>query len=262
MSSGSTTAAPSNGAPTSAPRSVVGGPTAGSGPNRRPPRLPLWVAKLAMAVSGIIWGLFVLVHTVGNLKAYTGAESFNHYAHWLREVLYPFLPREGLLWGLRIVLLLALVVHVGAAAHLWRRGRRARGPHRARARGWRSFTARTMPVTGLVLLGFIVFHILDLTTGTSPAATGAFEAPTLEHSYAYENLVASFSRPWAGLVYAVTMVLLALHLLHGTMTAGTDLGIGGKTARAALVWIGGLAAGFVLLANASIPLAVLAGVLR
>ena len=120
---------------------------------------------------------FSVIHehyTVGNLKAYTGAESFNHYAHCLREVLYPFLPREGLLWGLRIVLLLALVVHVGAAAHLWRRGRRARGPHRARARGWRSFTARTMPVTGLVLLGFIVFHILDLTTGTSPAATVAF----------------------------------------------------------------------------------------
>lgn len=215
-----------------------------------------------MAVSGIVWGLFVLIHTVGNLKVYTGAESFNGYAHWLREVLYPFLPREGLLWGLRIVLLISLVVHVGAAALLWGRARTARGPHRARARGWRSFTARTMPVTGLVLLGFIVFHILDLTTGVRPAASGAFEAPSATHSYAYENLVASFERPWAGLVYAVTMVLLALHLLHGTMTAGIDLGVGGRTARAALVWIGGLAAGFVLLANASIPLAVLAGALR
>lgn len=249
--------------PTAAPTSTASAPDAGRGrPPQPPPRVPAWAAKVAMAVSGIVWGLFVLVHTVGNLKVYGGPESFNGYAHWLREVLYPLLPREGLLWGLRVALLLALVVHVGAAAMLWRRARRARGPHRARGSGWRSFTARTMPVTGLVLLGFIVFHILDLTTGSRPAASSAFAAPTLQDSYAYENLVASFARPWAGAVYAVTMVLLALHLLHGTMTAGIDLGVGGRTARAALVWVGGLAAGFVLLANASIPLAVLSGVLR
>ena len=131
MSSGSTTAAPSNGAPTSAPRSVVGGPTAGSGPNRRPPRLPLWVAKLAMAVSGIIWGLFVLVHTVGNLKAYTGAESFNHYAEFLREVGDPLFSYGQLLMLLRVVTVTSILVHIWAAYTLYQMARRAHGSNYA-----------------------------------------------------------------------------------------------------------------------------------
>ena len=39
-----------------------------------------------MAVSGIIFILFVLLHMYGNLKAFAGHDAYNEYAHHLREL--------------------------------------------------------------------------------------------------------------------------------------------------------------------------------
>lgn len=225
-----------------------------------PATIASWVLKVTMAVSGLVWLAFVLVHLVGNLKVYAGAASFNAYAAWLRELLMPLAPREGVLWALRVVLALLLVAHVWAAALLWARARRARGPYRARLHSWRSFTARTMLVTGLVVLGFIVIHVLDLTAGVAPIAPAGFAPGQDGLSFAYENLVASLSRPWAAAVYAATMVLLAAHVLHGTTTAVQDLGGLGRGVRAVATWAGGVLAVVILLGNAGIPVVILLGV--
>src|SRR3954451_12576535 len=82
--------------------------------------------KYAMAISGMLLMAFVLVHMVGNLKIYFGAESFNNYSHWLRTVGEPALPEQWLLWLVRVVLIAALVVHVHAAYVLTQINRRAR----------------------------------------------------------------------------------------------------------------------------------------
>ena len=79
--------------------------------------------KLLMAVSGLVFIGFVLLHMYGNLKAFAGHDAYNEYAHHLRILGEPMLPREGLLWIIRAVLLARLVVHVYAAAMLWRRAR-------------------------------------------------------------------------------------------------------------------------------------------
>ncbi|HET8960975.1 MAG TPA: succinate dehydrogenase, partial [Nocardioides sp.] len=68
--------------------------------------------KMLMAVSGILFILFVLTHMYGNLKAFSGHDAYNDYAEHLRELGEPMLPHEGALWILRVLLLLALVVHV------------------------------------------------------------------------------------------------------------------------------------------------------
>ncbi|WP_227712848.1 hypothetical protein [Nanchangia anserum] len=80
-----------------------------------------------MAVSGVFFVLFVLMHSYGNLKILAGPEAYNEYAHHLRTFLMPILPYEGLLWILRIVLVVLVLVHMGSAIHLWMRGRKARG---------------------------------------------------------------------------------------------------------------------------------------
>ena len=82
--------------------------------------------KLLMAGSGLIFIGFVLLHMYGNLKAFSGHDAFNEYAHHLRTFGEPMLPHEGLLWIIRVVLLAALVLHVYAAVTLWRRAARAR----------------------------------------------------------------------------------------------------------------------------------------
>ena len=82
--------------------------------------------KLLMAVSGIVFILFVLVHMYGNLKAFAGHDAYNEYAEHLREIGEPMLPHEGLLWIIRVGLIVSLVVHVYCAVTLWRRAGRAR----------------------------------------------------------------------------------------------------------------------------------------
>lgn len=236
-------------------------------PGRRAPIRNHWpsnvLAKYIMAVTGIIFAVFVLVHMIGNLKVYTGPEHFNDYALWLRTLLEPLFPYEGFLWVFRAVLLTCLVLHVWCGAVLARRARVARGPHRRRGlRSLGSFTARTMPVTGLVLLLFIVFHLLDLTAGVG-VAPSEFREGSPAGSYAYQNLVASFQRPGAALVYVVAMTVLFLHLAHGLWSAVADLGVGmvGRVRTWTLV-ISGAFALVVMLGNITIPVAVQLGVLR
>ena len=145
-------------------------------PLRERPKFPSWALKLIMAVTGLIFGLYVIVHMVGNMKIFMGESDFNAYAAFLRTVGYPAIPNEGVLWIFRIVLLVAVILHVYGAFALHGRSRQSRGKFRRQGMvgGWNTFTARTMIITGVVLLAFIVFHILDpvsythLTLPTTP----------------------------------------------------------------------------------------------
>ncbi len=51
--------------------------------------------KIAMAVSGLIFVGFVLLHMYGNLKAFAGHDAFNEYAEHLRTLGEPMLPHDG-----------------------------------------------------------------------------------------------------------------------------------------------------------------------
>lgn len=224
-------------------------------PVRRAPALPTWVAKAIMAVTGLVLAAFVVVHMIGNLKVFSGAAHFDDYAAWLRTLLGPLVPPEGVLWALRVVLATCLVAHVGCAVVLVRRSGTSAGPHRRRPRpGVMSFGARSMLVTGVILLLFVVFHVLDMTIGTVPPAPESFVPGS-----PYANLVASFSRPWVAAFYGITMLLLAVHIAHGVRTAAGDLGVTGLRSRAGFAVVGGLAAVAVLVGNAAIPLAVQVG---
>lgn len=238
----------------------VGAPPKPARPRRRA-GIPSWSLKVAAAVTGVIWSLFLAVHFYGNLKVFQGAEAFNAYAHWLKHAFSPLFPPEGVLWLMRLVLVPALVIHVVAVTMIWWRGRAARGGHRARVTGADGWGARLMPVTGILTLVFVIVHVLDLTVGAAPVAPEVFTAPTADASFAYENLVASFQRPGAAAFYMVVMVLLALHIGKGFTNVATDLGAMGARLRATLAVVGGLIALAVLLGNAAIPAAVLLGVI-
>ncbi|HYH35699.1 MAG TPA: succinate dehydrogenase, partial [Nocardioides sp.] len=82
--------------------------------------------KMLMAISGIVFIAFVLVHMYGNLKAFAGHDAFNEYAEHIRELGEPLLPHKGALWLIRAGLIVSLVAHVWAAFVLWRRKERAR----------------------------------------------------------------------------------------------------------------------------------------
>ncbi|MBP2333678.1 succinate dehydrogenase cytochrome b subunit [Corynebacterium freneyi] len=225
-------------------------------PLRERPKFPSWALKLIMAVTGVIFGLFVIVHMLGNLKVFAGAGDFNAYAAFLRSVGAPAVPEEGVLWIFRIVLLVAVVLHVYGAFALHGRARQSRGKFRRQGMvsSWNTFTARTMIITGIVLLAFIIFHILDLTIGAAVAPAD------FVHGEAYANLVASFSRPAVAIWYIIAQLALLLHLSHGLWTATSDLGITGARWRKVLLFLSGLIPLLVVVGNIAIPVAVLTGV--
>ncbi|MGH8998029.1 MAG: succinate dehydrogenase cytochrome b subunit [Acidimicrobiia bacterium] len=212
--------------------------------------------KWAMALSGIALMGFVLVHMIGNLKAYLGPEDLNHYGEWLRELAEPALPRTVALWGMRIGLIAAFAVHVHAAWGLTRMNRRARPVGYATKRDYvvADFAGRTMRWTGIVVGAFVIFHLADLTWGT---VNGDFV-----RGDPYHNLAHSLDRPVVGLFYMVANAALAFHLFHGAWSLFKSLGISHPrfnpwtkhfaTAFAAVIFAG----------NVSFPIMVTAGVIE
>ena len=243
------------------PRPLGDAPPARSGRSRGPSFTAL---KTTMAVTGTIMAAFVTVHMVGNLKAFMGAQAYNSYAAWLREVAYPLLPHEGLLWILRVVLLVCIGLHMAAGFELWRRGRVSRGRFRRRGLPARTTAARSMLLTGCLIAVFVVVHILDLTIGrlvASPAYTAPSHSDGALHVSAYQNLVASLSRPGMAIFYSAIMLAIALHLAQGLWNVVVDLGGTGERLRRTWLAIALAVAIAVALGNGALPLLILAGVI-
>ncbi|GAA4417686.1 succinate dehydrogenase cytochrome b subunit [Georgenia halophila] len=210
--------------------------------------------KWAMAISGILFVLFVLVHMYGNLKAFSGQEAFDGYAESLRELLYPYLPHMGFLWIQRVVLTLALIVHVYAAAVLWLRARAARPKkYVAHKSTVQTYSSRTMRWGGVILLAFVVFHILQFTTVTIEVG-GSFDSP-------YQRLVVAFSPEhwWVYVTYLIAIVALTMHVRHGVWSGLQTLGASDRTRQAAINWIAYLVAAALLIGFMAPPTAILLG---
>lgn len=175
--------------------------------------------KMLMAVSGIVFIGFVLVHMYGNLKAFAGHDAYNEYAEHLRELGTPLLPHAGALWIIRAVLIVSLVVHVVSALVLWRRAGRARSVgYVVKKNSHSSFSSHWMRWGGITLLLFIVWHLLNFTVGRINVQGGSTNDP-------YDLLVDSFDVWWLTVIYLVAMLALALHLHHGTWSAAQTLGL-------------------------------------
>jgi succinate dehydrogenase / fumarate reductase cytochrome b subunit len=122
-----------------------------------------------------------------------------------------------MLWIIRVVLLVSVVAHVVAATILARRARVARPVKYAhRSPVSTSYASRTMRWGGVIILLFVIYHVLDLTTGTLN--------PNGVPGAVYDNVVADFSRWYVTLAYTVAMVALGFHLRHGIWSALQTLG--------------------------------------
>ena len=184
---------------------------------RRPPRVASVQLKVVMAASGAVMLAYLVVHMVGNLKIFFGREALDTYAAWLRVVGEPALPNSGMLWIVRTALLVSVVAHIVSATILARRARRARPVRYAHRRPVSTgYAARTMRWGGVIILLFVVYHVLDLTTGTLN--------PNGVHGAVYDNVVADFSRWYVTLAYTVAMVAMGFHVRHGTWSALQTLG--------------------------------------
>jgi succinate dehydrogenase / fumarate reductase, cytochrome b subunit len=178
--------------------------------------------KAVMALTGLIGIGFVVLHMIGNLKVFLGAQAFNDYAAFLRTFGEPVLPYSTVLWIIRLVLLGAVVLHVTAAYQLTRMdwaGRPVRYAHRKDVQA--TFASRTMRWGGVIIVLFLIYHIAHITLG--------IVHPSFEEGNAYHNFVAAFQVWWVTLLYVAAMLALGLHLYHGFWSMFQTLGWNSRT---------------------------------
>lgn len=209
--------------------------------------------KIAMALAGLVLFGYLILHLLGNLKAFFGEEKFNEYSEFLRAFGAPVLGRSEFLWIVRIILLAALIIHVVAFVQLWAKSRAARRI------GYRKFdpevfsrASRTMKWGGIAILLFVVYHILHLTTGD-------VHPEFIPHS-PYHNLVTGMRDPLASSIYVIGMIAVGLHLYHGLWSVFQTMGWNNKRynrLRRPLAIIFALA---ITLGFLSVPFAVWAGI--
>ena len=231
--------------------------TAGQSVNRSP--LARFIAstlgrKAVMAVTGVVMFGFLVGHLAGNLLMFagknpaTGLYRMDEYAKALHDL-------PALVWGTRIVLLLSVAAHIWAVISLTAVSKAARPvAYKVVTPQQATLASKFMKYGGFLLLAFIVYHLLHFTIGT---AHGDFKPGQV-----FANVVYGFSQPLVVAAYLVAMTSLCLHLYHGLYSFFQTLGFSHPTytprirVGARIVALA-LAAGFI-----SIPLAVLAGVIR
>jgi len=203
-----------------------------------------------MAVTGVVLAGFVLGHMTGNMLLYLGPEALDHYAEFLRSFLH-----GGGLWMARVVLLGCAVLHVWAAVSLTRADRAARP---VGYREWvpreSTLPSRMMRWSGVVILAFLVYHLLDLTLGVVN--------PGFVEGRVFRNVVASFQVVPVALFYILAMLLLWGHLRHGVWSMLRTLGLSHPRYDALAHRVAAAFATLVVAGNVSFPLAVLLGVVK
>src|ERR1700744_4530838 len=178
--------------------------------------------KYLMAATGFLMILFVIAHMVGNLQYFLGPESINRYGDFLQT-------NVELLWPARIGLLIIIFVHIWAAITLTAANRAARP---VAYQSWQptaaSYASRTMMMSGLIILAFIIYHIMHFTVMVeSINLTGKNFVP-LKDSFGrhdiYTMMTIGFSNGWVCLFYLVGVGLLCFHLSHGASAMWQSMG--------------------------------------
>lgn len=222
-------------------------------------RIPSLVKKYLMALTGLVLVLFVLGHMLGNLQIFLGPEAINVYAYKLQTLPPP------VLWGIRLFLLLCVAVHVWMAVLLTIENRQAR-PSRYAGQKMRetTFSSRVMPMTGLIILAFIIFHILHFTTQSIFP-----EYKDLHWNWDGKQIhdvsammIMGFSVWWISAFYILATGLLCSHLCHGFSSMFQSIGIRNEKWRRRLDGVAIAYGWIIFLGFAAIPVAVLAGVLQ
>lgn len=205
--------------------------------------------KAVMAITGIIWVAYLVTHVLANLLVFQGPGTINAYSAFLHGT-------GGALWGARLVLIAALVLHVVAAVQLAGRREMARPDAYAAGRKPQTSTtaARTIRWGGALILLFLVYHVLHFTVGTAHSS--------FVEGDPYHNVATGFQSPVVVVLYLLAMAAVGLHLYHGVWSSGRSMGMSPPSPRplrrnlalilALLIWLG----------FSIIPVAVYAGVVR
>jgi succinate dehydrogenase / fumarate reductase, cytochrome b subunit len=213
--------------------------------------------KYIMAVTGVVLVLFVIGHLAGNLQIFLGPEALNRYGHFLQS-------NPELIWPARLLLLAMVGLHIWAAIKLSLENKAARpiGYVEYRSVG-SSWASRTMLMSGLIILVFVVYHLLHFTVQTQYINLTGQNFVTFidlqQRHDIFKMMVVGFNNLWVSGFYLLGMALLALHLSHGMSSMFQSLGWKNRVHGPLLDKLARIAAVALFLGYSSIPVAILFG---
>lgn len=206
--------------------------------------------KVVMAVTGAMMFLFIIGHVLGNLQIFEGPAKLNAYGHFLHSI-------GEILWIVRIVLIVAIILHITATVQLALRNKAARPVGYSRKEAINSsYASRTMYWSGPIVLAFIIFHLLQFTAGYIHPGSQFIEGDV------YHNVVAGFQVWWVSVWYIIAVSLLGLHLRHGIWSMFQSIGYNHPRHTPLLKKAAFVIALLITLGYISIPISVLLGFVK
>jgi succinate dehydrogenase / fumarate reductase, cytochrome b subunit len=226
--------------------------------------------KILVGITGTLLVTFVVFHMIGNLKMFSGAESINKYAYFLKHDL------GALIWFARAGLLGCFLLHVMIALRLKALSAEARPIAYAYQRSAQAtLQSKTMLQTGMVVGLFVIFHLAHYTFAwvhTVPSPDGKGETNYLNLLYTmpdgkqvhdvYRMVVAGFATHWISAVYLVSQLVLFVHLSHGIQSALQTLGLVNRRTLPLAKLLGLSVAGLIFVGNTAIVVAVWTGFVK
>ena len=221
-----------------------------------PDNLDAVTEKLARKIADLGFS-GVAIHLAGNLQVFLGAEAINRYGHFLQS-------NPELIWPARGVLLLMVGVYIWAAVKLSLENKAARSIGYAQYQPvGSSYASRTMLMSGLIIAGFVIYHLLHFTVQMkSINFTGQDFERLLDakgRRDVYGMMITGFSSPLVSGFYVVSMALLCLHLSHGAGAMFQSVGWKNQVYGPIIDRLAKIAAWLIFLGYSSIPVAVLLG---
>ncbi len=212
--------------------------------------------KQLMAVSGLFFVFFLLFHSYGNLKMFIGPEAYDAYAEWLQvDAFYPIFPHGGFIWVFRAVMLALILVHIYSALVVWVQSKKARRHgYVVKKSAVNAYAARTMRFTGVALILFVIFHLLNFTTLT----VNTWGSDTAS---AYARMVGTFQNPFMFIVYLAFIIVVTAHVGHGFWSAFQTMGWVRKDTRKFMVSLSGVIAAIIFIMFMLPPLAIATGMI-
>ena len=201
--------------------------------------------KFTMAITGSFLVIFLVVHLIGNLTLYFGADAFNGYVLTL-DVIKP------LIRVIELVLLTAFILHIFNGVRLWLENKRARSVNYKVSGSSENSTlfSRTMFVTGSIVFIFLVLHL-----GTFFWRFNVHDPAGLADQELYFNIVTGFFQMWwYAILYIIAVILLGFHLNHGFQSAFQTFGWNHKKYTPLIKKLGTLYAIIMAVGFASMPI--------
>jgi succinate dehydrogenase / fumarate reductase cytochrome b subunit len=206
--------------------------------------------KVVMAVTGAVLFLFLIGHMLGNLQVFAGPDQLNAYGRFLHGV-------PELLWGVRVILLCCVALHIWASIELAVRKTKARPiGYATRENTVSTYASRTMYWSGPIILAFVIYHLLHLTAGVFHPGGEFVEGDV------YHNVVSGFQVWYVSAWYVFSMILLGFHIRHGAWSMFQSVGINHPRHTPILKKTAAIVAIVIVAGYISIPVSIMLGLVR